>query len=312
MQKSSSKKKEYLDKLLKENDIAVQGVLRHLLDNAVFKEELREALDVLIERYQSLESIFNGEIGKHKKDISDSLGSLLDDIALKHKEELSVKIRSGLLTLRKEFDTEKKGILDRAKSREESLKTIGEAVIALEARINEIGGRPQDNSKVNLLRAEYELFVSSFDSFKELLSADNLRNSLESLQLGDRLDADYVDIRIPTRKGKFITLSLGDVVRKLLKDTDEYGRKILMGGFGGGGSSSAGPRHEAFTVDSSTLSVSLTNGIGAQGNAVWVRYQGKMLDHGVHYTISGNKITFIFADDFYFYDGTIISVTYFS
>jgi len=68
------------------------------------------------------------------------------------------------------------------------------------------------------------------------------------------------------------------------------------------------PLHEIFTVNSSTTSVQLSQGVSAEGTAIFVRYQGQMLDLGEHYTVSGNRVTF--NNDIEFVDGTTISITY--
>lgn len=69
-----------------------------------------------------------------------------------------------------------------------------------------------------------------------------------------------------------------------------------------------GPFHESFSMNGATTSVSLQRGIGAQGTAVMVRYQGQMLDLGDQYTVDGNQIALQFTPA----NGTTISVTYWS
>jgi hypothetical protein len=68
------------------------------------------------------------------------------------------------------------------------------------------------------------------------------------------------------------------------------------------------PLHETHTVNSGTTSVQLSQGVSAEGTAIFVRYQGQMLDLGEHYTVSGNRVTF--DNDIEFVDGTTISITY--
>jgi hypothetical protein len=68
------------------------------------------------------------------------------------------------------------------------------------------------------------------------------------------------------------------------------------------------PLHETHAVEASTTSVVLSQGVSAEGTAIFVRYQGQALDYGVHFTVSGNRVTF--SNDIGFVDGTTISVTY--
>jgi len=68
------------------------------------------------------------------------------------------------------------------------------------------------------------------------------------------------------------------------------------------------PLHEVFTVNSGTTSVQLSQGVSAEGTAIFVRYQGQTLDYGEHFTVSGNRVTF--DGGITFVDGTTISITY--
>jgi hypothetical protein len=67
-----------------------------------------------------------------------------------------------------------------------------------------------------------------------------------------------------------------------------------------------GPFHESFTMDGIETTVTLSRGIGAQGTAVMVRYNGQTLDLGNQYTVDGIKVNLLFTPD----AGTTISVTY--
>ena len=65
--------------------------------------------------------------------------------------------------------------------------------------------------------------------------------------------------------------------------------------------------HEKFPMNGVDTSVTLSQGVGAQGNAIIVRYQGQTLDMETHYTVSGNKVTLV---GFTPSESTVISVTY--
>ena len=119
-----------------------------------------------------------------------------------------------------------------------------------------------------------------------------IRDALELLPEGDKL-----------------LISAIEGLREELDDLKKQGKLAGAGGGSMGLSVGHWPLHEAFTMDGVATTVTLTQGgIGAAGNAVWVRYQGQLLDHGVQYTVSGNKVTLVgFTPEV----DTVVSVTYF-
>ena len=64
--------------------------------------------------------------------------------------------------------------------------------------------------------------------------------------------------------------------------------------------------HEQFTTSSATTTVTIASNVAANSNAILVRYNGQLLDHGVQYTISGKVISFTFTLD----DDSSVGVTY--
>lgn len=74
----------------------------------------------------------------------------------------------------------------------------------------------------------------------------------------------------------------------------------------GGFSAFNAPKHQKFTMDGVATTVTLDQGVSAEGTAIFVRYNGQMLDHTTHYTVNGNLVSFTFTPD----ADTIISVTY--
>lgn len=113
-----------------------------------------------------------------------------------------------------------------------------------------------------------------------------IRDKLESLPEADKLVIDAV-------KG------LRQELIKLAKKS------------GGGGASmpvAHWPIHETFTMNGTDTTVTLQQAIGAQGTAIFgLRYQGQVLDLTTHYTVDGNKITFVgFTPE----ANTTISVSY--
>jgi hypothetical protein len=131
------------------------------------------------------------------------------------------------------------------------------------------------------------LVLSVLPEPKEYLGED-FRNGLKALPEGDKLSIDAIE-------------GLWDELKKL--------KKTVVSGQAFGASpamASNPPRHEAFTMDGATSTVTLTQGVAAQGTAVFVRYQGQLLDHGTQYTVNGNTITLTDLPE----NGTIVSVTY--
>ena len=116
---------------------------------------------------------------------------------------------------------------------------------------------------------------------------EKIRDGLELLQNEERLNMKAI-------KGLLETLE------KLEK------KKVVYGG-GGGGFVAHAPLHESFTMNGTDTSVTLTQAVAAQGNAVIaLRYQGNVQDMTTHYTVDGNKISLTFTPE----PNSVISVTY--
>lgn len=64
--------------------------------------------------------------------------------------------------------------------------------------------------------------------------------------------------------------------------------------------------HKTFNVGSSTTSSSLDYKVAADGNAIWVYYNGQFLVKGTHYTVSNSTITWLET----FGDNTYVDITY--
>lgn len=93
-------------------------------------------------------------------------------------------------------------------------------------------------------------------------------------------------------------------LREELEELKKQAKKVVYGG--GAISASHSPLHESFSMNGVLTSVTLSQGVAAQGNAIIVRYQGQTQDMTTHYTVDGNTINFTFTPA----DGTTISVTY--
>lgn len=127
------------------------------------------------------------------------------------------------------------------------------------------------------------------ESLSARLSSENLRNALELLSGEEELRLSIIE-------------EIKDEIKKLKKQVT-----VLKGS-----SSVPSPMHvptfEKFTMNGSDTSVTLAHAVGAAGNAIFnVTYQGQVLHRGNHYTVDGNKITFV---GFTPGNGKIISISY--
>lgn len=120
------------------------------------------------------------------------------------------------------------------------------------------------------------------------LLGEPIRDALELLPKGEKLNIEAIE--------------------NLRDELDDVKKKAVIVGGGGGGflGASHSPIHEVFTMNGTDTTVTLSSGVAAQGTALWVRYNGQMLDLTTHYTVNGTKITFTFTPEV---DKTI-SVTY--
>lgn len=98
------------------------------------------------------------------------------------------------------------------------------------------------------------------------------------------------------------------VIKALQKRIDDL-EKTQKKQFAGTMAPSIGhwPLHETFTMNGSDTSVTLSQGVGAQGTAILARYQGQTLDLTSQFTVNGNQVSFV---DFVPANETIISITY--
>lgn len=124
------------------------------------------------------------------------------------------------------------------------------------------------------------------------LNGEDIRNYLEALPEGDKLSIDAIE--------------------GLREELERHAKRVGAMNAGGGSSSAFGgvghsPLHEQFTMNGSDTTVTLSAGVAAAGTAIFVRYQGQLLDLTTQYTVSGNKVTLVgFTPE----SDTIISITY--
>lgn len=123
-------------------------------------------------------------------------------------------------------------------------------------------------------------------------SGEDIRNMLEALPEGERLAIEAIE-GLPKK--------LEDLAKQLAK-------KLVSGGGAAALSPSHTPLHETFTMNGSDTTVTLQQAVAAAGTAIFgLRYNGQVLDLTTHYTVNGNKISFVgFTPD----ANSVISITY--
>ena len=99
------------------------------------------------------------------------------------------------------------------------------------------------------------------------------------------------------------------VIKNLLRDLDVLRRAIRQKG---GGKSSGGGmgnlEHENTATSSATTTVSTTQRIAANGDALWLYYNGQFMMKGTHYTVGGDQKTITFLISLQ--DDTNVSILY--
>lgn len=228
-----------------------------------------------------------------------------------------------------EFLTAFKGVIDQVKAFESKLtkdfsaltETISrlavqakgdtqEAIAAFRAQVSEFldGERSRIDAKLAEIDEKLSTVHNGQDADAQVIK-DAVLAELDLPDVKEQIVDTPIDVRnkldlLASDEQPQAIVELREEIEKLKKDRVRGG---IMGGTMG---LSIGhqPLHQAFTMNGSDTSVSLTQGgVGAFGNACFVRYQGQLLDHSVQYTVDGNKITLVgFTPE----SGTIISVTY--
>jgi hypothetical protein len=169
---------------------------------------------------------------------------------------------------------------------------LNEAISKLDARIAAIkdGENGKDADTTALLK-ELAKRIPKIEEIENKLPVlgQPIRDSLELLEEGDRLKIEAVD-------GLREEL---DAIKKQAKKSGSGAVALPV---------SHWPIHETFTMDGIATTVTLREAIAAQGTAIFgARYNGQVLDLTTHYTVDGNKITFVgFTPEV----DTIFSITY--
>jgi len=239
----------------------------------VTKEDMKVLIDAITERLEMRD-----------KDLEDKAAMLADAV-----EQAKIALEQSKNDTRTELQTETQTRLG------EAITTLQERIAAWETRIASVkDGETPDIEEV----AQAAAALIQLPEYRAPLmdGPEEIRNKLEAAYAETDEEEERLDPRII--RG----------FQKLLEDIEELKNRPS------GGSVNLSPvhwpRHEVFTMDGIATFVSLVEGVGAEGTAIFgVRYQGQTLDLGENYTVNGNKITFVgFVPD----AGTIISVSYMS
>lgn len=124
-------------------------------------------------------------------------------------------------------------------------------------------------------------------------------------QIKEKAVADKPEViakKLNKLKGK-VDLSVIDGLEALLKNLQRAIKEKHGGGIGGGMGKWV---HKTTSISSATTTVTLDSKVAANGLANIARYQGQVLDYGVHYTINNKTVTLLFTPE----DNTTFSIAY--
>ena len=239
-----------------------------------------------------LQEIFNKR--KKQKEIEDgNLKVLISDVAKKTTDEMLKELKPTLIKETK--DIINKTIKDLATIKKGDKGNKGEDGI----------GKDGADGRDYILTAKDKKEISKMIKvpvIKEVIEKPIITNEIKE-------EAKYEE---PKEIAKKINTLESVIEMKSIKGLDAFLRKMQVSlretarsgiKMGGGMGNWV---HEVFNTTSATTSVSVAGNIAANGNAIIVRYQGQILAHNVHYTVSGKTITFTFSLE----NSTNIEITY--
>lgn len=189
-------------------------------------------------------------------------------------------------------------------------KEVSDALKMLQAKADTMHSDTHDElvsmmeTCINKINLEMEASQSVIDAkLAELKDGEDGRDADE-----DRIVSEVLK-NVPPHDTKDIEKKiedLQDIIEELRDELSKKGRAT------GGGTAalpvSHWPLHEEFTMNGLDTTVTLSQGVGAAGNAIFgLRYQGQVQVQGTDYSVNGNLITFLtFTPE----ADTVISVTY--
>jgi chromosome segregation ATPase len=249
---------------------------KSLITNLIGKEELKAALKEIVKNLDD----------KHEGDKT-AIFKLVRDAIAAVKEAAELQLADH----RTQSDT-----LDNERATK-AQTDLAAAIQTIEAKLAEVDARMAavrdglDADEEKILQRLTERLPKIEEIENKLPSlGERIRDSLELLQGEERLNVEAID-------------GLKELLEELTKKVSKAGgsSQLLINHW---------PRHEQFTMDGVATTVTLAEGVAAQGTAIFgVRWQGQTLDMTTHYTVDGNKITLVGITPS---SGDIISVTYMS
>lgn len=191
---------------------------------------------------------------------------------------------------------------DKSARRDEGLdsaiKHLSSTVKSLEAALKTKKGRAELESDLNDIWQQIRYLVENMPTAYD---DGSLRDEVAALKL--QVATLMEEDEEPEIEDEEEELTEEDVIRLITK----YAPTPKAGAVGNSmPPADFGPFHESFAMDGNTAEVTLSRGVGAQGTAIMVRYQGQLQDLGNQYTVNGTKVTLAFTPA----NGTTISVTY--
>jgi hypothetical protein len=161
----------------------------------------------------------------------------------------------------------------------------------MDQKLDELKALIPSEADLSPLEAKIEEVRSLFPSLPEELSPEGLRNKLELFAEAE--EEEKMDARSIRGLAELI-----EEVKELKKKSGGSSQMLI----------NHWPIHETFTMNGSDTTVTLQQAVAAQGTAIFgARYNGQVLDLTTHYTVNGNKITFVgFTPE----ADTIFSITY--
>jgi hypothetical protein len=250
--------------------IRLTQILQSLDEGFVQAEDLMEALDAVSEIVNRLDQRVSKAITDHKAETSAHSSSLVADTK-RAREEIEALV---------------------ARAQGMTKEQIDAVAAAIRKELADVTARIPQMPDLTDLWTRIAAVEASIPTLPPEKLGEDYRNALEALPEGDKLAIEAIE--------------------GLRKELDSL--KKLAGRSGGGGGTQGGitaahaPLHETFAMDGIATTVTLSQGVAAQGTAIFgLRYQGQTLDLTTHYTVNGNRITFVgFTPE----AGTVISITY--
>lgn len=245
-----------------------------------------------LQRLEKLMSAFVDGVVQ-PEDLKDAIDALVDLVqktearlaqAIKARDSKVDEVNTQLLAKLSRDRAQLERLIEQAKeaslaSIEKQATSLSKAITALQASIPSVTTRLDD-------------FDERFKGLPAEHTGDDMRDALEALPEGDKLAIEAIE-------------GLQEQLESLKKQVSGGG-----GGAQGGITAVHAPLHEEFVMNGSDTYVTLSQGVGAAGRAIFgLRYQGQTQNLGTDYTVNGNRIDFV---SFVPEADTIIAITYLS